>query len=387
MSFTTNDATNPDANPIDADADPLVAGIVAEFEAREAASASSTADSPQGDLDAGADPGADTPTAPAPESSLPSPPGPDADTSESTTATTTTATTTATTAAPEPIRVLPDPDPAAIVQIAGQDVPLADVEQALGVAAYLQSRPDLLQAVQDVNAGTHVLVPRPNSAASGSGSPAPTPSHAGAVPGTDPRATPTPTPTATPTPAPASPAINPDDYLDPALARQLANVQQSFDQRLAAAEAAYRDQLAQVAQVQHAARQERTAADVQAGRDAFRSRYNFGDAEMQDIENRAAQLQVLPALVEQGRSIADATREAMETAMWSDARYRDALTHQATAAEQATRDDLAVRRNKAASLTGGAQVPRTTPQVDPRQMSSEQRLQAIAQEIANHQSA
>lgn len=346
----TND---PNANPIEADDNPLVAGLVAEFEARQQQSAAN-ADPSGTDV-------AETPVEPAQEVAPPAPaPGDGEEEAQGD-------------AAPEPIRVLPDPPAQSTINVAGQDIPVEHVQQALGTVQYLsQLPPEQLQAISDLVAGTHVLVPRDQpSAASGSGMGSPTPGST--------------VPPVSGSQTPAAPTLNPEDYVDPALARALLAQQAQFDARLADLDARYREQVGNLAATQATQHRERMAADVQAARDQFRAQYNFGEPELADIEARAVQMQLVPTFIQQGMSTTDAARQAMETALWSDQRYREALLQHQLTADQTQRDELATRRGKAASLSGGGTVARVSATVDPRAMTSEQRLAAIADEIANHQ--
>jgi hypothetical protein len=297
-------------------------------------------------------------------------------------------------AAPERIKVLPEPDPAATINIGGQDVPLAQVEAALGIQSWAAGlTPEQAQAVADVLSGDYQLTPRERAqqaaqqaqhAAGAAGQP-PAASGSGA-PGYASPATP-----GQPAPStPAPPTINPDDFVDPALARYVIQQQEYQAQLIASQTAAYQQQLRQVGEYQAQQHMDKVAVEAQQGRDQFAAKYPFDTRELADIENKAVKMQLVAGFQQEGMSTPAAVVKALESAMWADDTYRAAiLAHQssAPAITQAAQDDLARRRNRASSLASGAAVSRTTPRPDPRTLSPQDRAAAIAKELADYQAA
>lgn len=275
--------------------------------------------------------------------------------------------------------------PPATVNVGGQDIPVEQVQAALQTLQWAQGLdPAQAQAIADVLSGTHVLTPREqyarDTAASGAGGQVQS-SPSGTAP-VSPYSAPA------PAPAPVAPAaINPDEFVDPALARYVQELDARYQTQLAAAESTQRAQLAQLAQYQARQEQDTIRAEVDAGITSFRAAFPFDDQAMAEITDKAASLQLIPAYRAQGMSSAAATRQALEVAMYSDPVYRGALEqHQLTQMHQQD-DQLAARRSRAGALSSGAPVSRIPSPVDARTLSPQDRTSAIAGEIAKYQQA
>ena len=206
-----------------------------------------------------------------------------------------------------------------------------------------------------------------------------------------------PAPASAPAPAPAPPPalgqpgmpiapVTPDlavlAEVAPDLAPYLAQLQTTLT--------AQADQLAQyqatTAQTQaYQANQERDRQMglIRAGQTAFMEAHPTLSAEQVDsLARRAAELQVMPALVKQHDGAIDkAYVAAMDTAMWSDPDYRAELIQSATVAAAESSAALTARKGKAGALTGAAgSVSRSATTPVPK--NRVERQAAMAREIA-----
>lgn len=235
--------------------------------------------------------------------------------------------------------------------------------------------PEAHAAINGYLSGTHVLVdvndyqqPQVPVQGSGMGAPAPVPvgSQAGA-------------PTA---PAP----LNPDDYLDPAMAREL----QAMRDQLAAIQQQTVTVQQQTQQQQAAAIQARQAAAYEQALEVakYSMAQDFGcdDADLNALINVAARMQITPALVAANPNAPHlAFRQALETAYFADPTFRsrelDRIRQQEAADAQAT----AERKRRASSLSPtGAPVPRDPAPIR-RPANRQEQVDAMEQAILSAQ--
>lgn len=207
---------------------------------------------------------------------------------------------------------------------------------------------------------------------------------------------------AAPAPAPAAPAAAPAAPADPLagidfralednLGREGADAIRALAERTAAQEAEVaraREMVQQQAARSLEAQQQQLLAEINAAGQAFAQQYGLDEHGVDEIQQRAVQLGVLPALQAQGLSVRDSVTRAMELAMRDDPRWLDAHVERLVAeklnAAQETSGRRAERRALAAQVAGTAgTAPRSAAPITEaqlRQMSPDERREAMLAE-------
>jgi hypothetical protein len=162
--------------------------------------------------------------------------------------------------------------------------------------------------------------------------------------------------TTPPAAAPASsgvPSPTPDeDYLDPAVARDIA----AMNERVAAMEA----QAATYAQAQHREMEQQRIQAIAAGQAAIRDKFSLSDAELEQLIASTTQAQIIPALAAQyPNDPLKAFTTALETTYFSNPTFQQREVQRRMDEASAQAEQVAAKRRKAASLAGSsAPVPR-----------------------------
>ena len=100
------------------------------------------------------------------------------------------------------------------------------------------------------------------------------------------------------------------------------------------------------------------------------------------IASQAAALQIVPTLMARnGGNAAEATKQALETAMWATPAFREKFLQNQVDQYAQTVEQTAEKKRKASALAGSSgSVPRTAPAQRP--MTKAEREQAMIREVA-----
>ncbi len=148
----------------------------------------------------------------------------------------------------------------------------------------------------------------------------------------------------------------------------------------------YETQAQQTAQIELDNRRRADEAAIASAAEQFRAANpNLSDEQFQTVAGRVVQMQVFPSFVQANNGdVGKAYSAAMETMMYADPTLRQQLfqaQHDAMLEQQA---GIKNRRDRAAgaSAAGGGSAPRSTPAPDPRNMTPQQKNDAMIAEVA-----
>jgi hypothetical protein len=289
----------------------------------------------------------------------------------------------------------PTSEAGSFIQIGDQVYTAEQVQHLAATYEYTRSVEEMLKD------GSYVL--QPNPAASGGAVPPPgaplAPGGQGypqlPQPYTQPPSPYAPQPQPGPyTPAPQFQQPQPIDWsaVDQ-FAPGLASYMASQEQRIQAAnqQAAVVQQGQQQLQQSYAQiQQSQTEASIRGAREDFVAKFPGATPEViADLEQRAAQMQIVPALIRQhnGDSRA-AVVDALERTFWMTPEYRDQALNAQLTQQSVSAQEVQTRRANAARLGGpAAAIPRSIAPIDPSKMSPAQKQAAMAEEIRQSQMA
>lgn len=114
-------------------------------------------------------------------------------------------------------------------------------------------------------------------------------------------------------------------------------------------------------------------------KDDFKSARNLSDAEVSALASAAANLQILPGLLNSGLDLYTATERALDTAYWSNPDFRQRAIN--TQAEQ-TRQDTTRKRKLAAVGGSSGSSPRSSPKPKTEEEARQMMISEVAQLMA-----
>lgn len=247
----------------------------------------------------------------------------------------------------------PDTPESAVVNVGDWSITRDEIPVIRDLYEWQRSLPpDAIEGINAFLSGQYILVPR--QASQGGQNPVQGDGVAGVG---SPTTTGDPASATVPPVAPAP--IDPDDYLDPKAAQDIAALRQQLANMEAAAQS---QQQAQAQQYQQQFNQQVTAA-VTSARQAIIDKYNLTDDEYARLATTTAQRQVTDAFVRANpNDMSAGFVAALDSVYWTDPAFRQREIDRIRAAEAQQAKAISDRKAKATALSGGAApVSRTTP--------------------------